>query len=126
LICHRERDKLPFARADGRGNVRSFAERILRKSFPLYRSFLLRIALPLCLVVALPTVALADQWGFSNAPRRSAQRPPVQTISPASAPTVVVDKTSGRYLQSVGKRVADRPLACPPKRVSTSAKRAQH
>ena len=32
-----------------------------------------------------------------------------------STPTVVVDKNSGRYLQSVGRRVADRPLACPPR-----------
>jgi hypothetical protein len=86
----------------------------------LRRFILLRIALTLSAIVALPALAQAEQWGFSNAPRRGVQRAPTikqtQTITVASEPTVVVDKNSGRYLQSVGKRVADRPLACPPKR----------
>jgi hypothetical protein len=91
---------------------RFFIERI-----SLRRSFLLRIALPLLFVVVLPAASQAQQWGFSDAPRRSIKNPPSQpSINTASQPTVVVDKNSGRYLQSVGKRVVDRPLACPPKR----------
>ena len=84
----------------------------------MHRSILLRIALPLLFVLVLPAASQAEQWGFSEAPRRNVQRPPTQpSIGIADQPTVVVDKTSGRYLQSVGKRVADRPLACPPHRV---------
>ena len=88
------------------------------KVISLRSSILSRIALPLLLVVASPVAVQAEQWGFSDAPRRSSQRTPAPTIAinTASEQPIAVDKTSGRYLQSVGKRVADRPLACPPKR----------
>jgi hypothetical protein len=111
----------------------------IEKAISLNRFLLSRIALPLSLVVALPTLAQAEQWGFPSS-QRKAPRPqqtqqtmnaPVHTapnttyIQSAEAgvdtptiggtPTVIVDKNSGRYLQSVGRRVADRPLACPPR-----------
>jgi hypothetical protein len=88
-----------------------------------------------CLVLslALPTLVHAQQWGFPEHSRRTVPRssiaaaPPPQLQSESAGdtmfnppsmerPTVQVDKNSGRYLQSVGKRVADRPLACPPRK----------
>jgi len=36
------------------------------------------------------------------------------TIYNTQPQTAGLDRTSGRNLQSVGKRVADQPLACPP------------
>ena len=66
----------------------------------------LPITLTVCLLVAtaLPSLAQAEQ-------QRPAYSPPVEQ-------PVVRDKTSGAYLQSVGRHVADRPLACPSRRSS--------
>jgi hypothetical protein len=86
------------------------------ESHSLNRFTLLRIALPLMCAMVLPAVSQAQQAGFSETPRRSVKSQKTQPdASIASQPTVVVDRNSGRYLQSVGKRVADRPLACPPR-----------
>lgn len=103
----------------------------------LRRSILLGIAVPLLSLVALSDGARAEQFGFPDGPRRGVHRTqptkaqtvpaPVvttQTVEaqsvafPTGEPTVNVDKTSGRYLQSVGRHVADRPLACPPHRIT--------
>jgi hypothetical protein len=75
------------------------------------RNLILRIVLPISAIAFVPTLAHAGQFdSFSNIPRRSA---PVKVSATPAQPVETVDKTSGRYLQSVGKRVADRPLACP-------------
>lgn len=67
---------------------------------------------------ALPSLAQAEQWGFPATPRRdAAQRP---AYSPAAEQKIPLDKTSGAYLQSAGRHVADRPLACPPRRRTAS------
>lgn len=83
---------------------------------------------------ALPSLVQAQQGGgFPETSRRaafqrSAKVVPVQTQQIQAAPAysqpaqqiaevpIVRDRNSGAYLQSVGRRVADRPLACPPRR----------
>ncbi len=66
--------------------------------------------------LAMPSVANAQ----SNSKKNKAT---VEKTAPAAAPAdqqppppekaIVHDKNSGAYLQSVGRRVAARPLACP-------------
>ena len=77
----------------------------------MYRSFLLRISLALTCLVALPAIGHAQTMRSEVV-----AEPGHPTIYNMQAQTGPVDRTSGRYLQSVGKRVADKPLACPPRR----------
>ncbi len=66
-------------------------------------------------VLAMPSLANAQ----SNSKKNKAT---VEKTAPATVPAdqqappekaIVHDKNSGAYLQSVGRRVAARPLACP-------------
>lgn len=65
--------------------------------------------------LAMPSLANAQSTGKKNkaavekpapAPAADQQQQPVEKA-------IVQDKNSGAYLQSVGRRVAARPLACP-------------
>lgn len=77
----------------------------------MYRSYLLRFSLALACVVTLPAVGHAQMMRSDVIAEPG--HPTIYNMQAQSGP---IDKTSGRYLQSVGKRVADRPLACPPRR----------
>jgi len=79
----------------------------------LYRSFHLTLSLALACLATLP--ANAEQRAAAMRSEVVAE-PGHPTIYNMPKQTGPVDKTSGRYLQSVGKRVASKPLACPPPR----------
>ena len=68
------------------------------------------------LVVALAMPSLANAQSNSKKNKATVDKtapPPAADQQPPPEKAIVQDKNSGAYLQSVGRRVAARPLACP-------------
>lgn len=68
------------------------------------------------LVAALAMPSLANAQSNSKKNKATVDKtapPPAADQQPPPEKAIVQDKNSGAYLQSVGRRVAARPLACP-------------
>ena len=68
------------------------------------------------LVVALAMPSLANAQSNSKKNKATVDKtapPPAADQQPPPEKAIVQDKNSGAFLQSVGRRVAARPLACP-------------
>jgi hypothetical protein len=81
--------------------VRHSPQRFFERETGLYRSFPLRLSLALVCTATLPVASNAQMLRSDVI-----AEPDHRTIYDMQPQTGAFDKTSGRYLQSVGKRVA--------------------